>query len=191
MVGDTGWIDTSEERRAQNIAAPRQLLSQRQKVDLAELGSIRFELFPTNTTSQTQPLDGGIISWVKAMYLRRLLFRVFDNIDAERKSMYNVDIFTAIRWTVEDWERCPSDVIMNFFSHFLKKDGCSDTHVEAEVEKDALQSIQMDGVKHGAVFTKDGLRHLLNPLEENNVVEELDFSDLVREVAEIVEYSLQ
>lgn len=58
-------------------------------------------------------LDEGTIARAKDKYRRRLLFRVFDNIDSGRKSIYNVNVLTAIGWKIEERTRCPVDIIFN------------------------------------------------------------------------------
>lgn len=73
--------------------------------------NVRVEFLPPNTTSRVQPLDAGIIAWVKAKYKRRLLLRVFENLEALSKNVYSVDVLTAIRWTEREWNSCPADVI--------------------------------------------------------------------------------
>lgn len=39
------------------------------------------------------------------------------------------------------------------------------------MEKEALVSMEREANEHGVVFTKAGLKKLLKPLEENNLVE--------------------
>ena len=142
---------------------------------------------PPNTTSKLQPLDAGVIAYVKAMYRRRLLFRVFDNIDAGRKSIYHVDILTAMRWTVEEWESCPATVIKNCFSHCFKQDCQAIEELEAELQAKTLQNMERDAKEHGIAYTKTGIQNLLNPGDEDNVVEDLNYDELVREVAGLPE----
>ena len=74
-----------------------------EKIDNApQLSHIVIFFLPPNTTSKLQPLDAGIIATVKGMYRRRLLFRVFENVEAGRTSIYNIDVLTAIRWITEE-----------------------------------------------------------------------------------------
>eukprot|EP00171_Calliarthron_tuberculosum_P022968 IDg22968t1 len=54
------------------------------------LQNVEVHFLPPNTTSKIQLLDAGIIAALKAKFRRKLLFRVFYNIDAGRKSIYNV-----------------------------------------------------------------------------------------------------
>lgn len=88
---------------------------------LPPLRNVRVSILPPNTTSRVQPLDAGIITWVKANYNHRLLFRVFYNIGMGKKSIYNIDTPTAMWWMKEEWESCPRSVIKNLFLHCLKQ----------------------------------------------------------------------
>lgn len=130
-----------------------------------------------NTTSKVQLLDAGIIPCVKAKYKRRLLLRVFDNLDKGEKYIYNVDVLTAMRWTVEKWDSFSADVIRQCFLHCLNENGNERSTVEEEVQDIALQSIDRDVQEHGVKFTKAGIKKLLNPQEENNDAETLNRED--------------
>lgn len=79
------------------------------------LCNVRVQFIPPNKASLVQPLDAAVIEWVKSKYKRRLLFPVFDNIDMSKRSMYNVGILTAMRWTKEKWEIRPSSVVKKLF----------------------------------------------------------------------------
>lgn len=111
---------------------------------LPKVKNMRIEFLSPNSTSKVQPLDAGIITWVKAKFRRRLLFRVFDKIDAAKKFIYNEDVLMAIRWTTEEWNGCPASDIHNYFTHCLRQAQGSDTDMEQEVEIKALRSMSMD-----------------------------------------------
>lgn len=64
------------------------------------LCNVGVEFLSTNTTSKIQPLDAGIIACVTNRYRGELLFRIIENVDWERKTIYNVDFLTAMQWTV-------------------------------------------------------------------------------------------
>lgn len=72
--------------------------------DLPELKFSQVHFLPPNTTSRIQPMDAVIIAALKALYRRRLLFRIFENMDAGAKIVYNVGILTAMQWVSDDWE---------------------------------------------------------------------------------------
>ena len=64
---------------------------------LPELQHVDVRFLPPNTTSRLQPLDSGVIATFKAKFRGRLLFRVFENIDVGKESIYSIDILTAMR----------------------------------------------------------------------------------------------
>ena len=97
-------------------------------------GDVRF--LPVNTTSRLQPLDGGVIATFKATLRRRLLFRLFENIDFGKKSIYSIDILTAMRWVKEEWEMLPNSCIANSFEHCFGTDGNVDVNQSSEVGRD-------------------------------------------------------
>lgn len=69
------------------------------KENFPPLQNVCVKFLPPDTTRKMQPLDAGIIAWVKTRYKRRVLFSVFENLDVEKKSINNVDILTDLRWT--------------------------------------------------------------------------------------------
>lgn len=153
------------------------------KDTLPPLRNVRVEFLPPNTTSKVQPLDAGVIAWVKAKYKRRLLFRVFDNIDMGRKCIYNVDVLCALRWAEEEWKACPAQVIKNCFDHCLKQGVSLNEEERGNCGSSTAESMERDAKEHGAKFTRVGLENLLNPAEEDDVIEELTLEQLGRDVA--------
>lgn len=81
------------------------------KVALPRLYNLPVKFLTYNSTNKVQPLNAGIIAWVKNTFCRRSLFRVFDSLDNGKNSLYNINILTAIGWTAEEWEGCPRDFI--------------------------------------------------------------------------------
>lgn len=113
-----GYIGREEEKK---ILLLVNNCSAHGKVDtLPALAHVRVEFLSSNTTSKVEPIDNGIIAFVKNRYRRRLSFRVFDDIDIKRRSIHNGDVLRAMRWICEKWERCPTKVIENCFNHCLK-----------------------------------------------------------------------
>lgn len=106
--------------------------------------NIRIEFLPPNAISMVQPLDAGIIAWVKRRYKRRLLFCIFENIEAGQKSIYNVDVLTAIRWTYEEWNACPHEVIRNCFTHCFKQSEGSSLGKENDGDQECINNMQRD-----------------------------------------------
>lgn len=59
--------------------------------------------FRPNNTSRRQLLDAGTIAQVKGKCRSHMMLKVFDNIDAGNKSIYNIENITAMRWASEEW----------------------------------------------------------------------------------------
>ena len=137
---------------------------------MPDLSNVRVEFLPPNKTSKVKPLDAGIIAWVKNKYRRRLLMRVFDNIDMGRKSIYNVDVLTAMRWVTEEWDTCPSDVIENCFNHCLKATAQIGEEEREGGSEMVIEDMERDATEHGVTFSRVGLENLLCPEEEDDVV---------------------
>lgn len=51
----------------------------------------------------------------------------------------------------------------------------------------ALASLNRDANEHEVVFTKSSLENLLNPVKENNIVEQVSVQDLVQNVSGVKE----
>lgn len=45
-----------------------------------------------------QILDAGVIALMRSLFLRRLLFPVFEDVEAETKSVCNTDVIRPTRW---------------------------------------------------------------------------------------------
>lgn len=121
------------------------------KDTLPSLQKVRVEFFQPNTTSKVQPLDAGIIAWVKAKYKLRLLLRGFESFEAEKKSIYNLDVLTEIRWTEREWDSCPAQFIHNCFTHRLKqgrKDSKENETTDGVREKDTINRMECDAMEY-------------------------------------------
>ena len=90
---------------------------------------------------------------------------MFENINVGKKSIYNVDIFTAMQCTCEDWKNCTASVIYNCFKHYLKQSSNPGMDAEEELNDSALQSMERDA-EHGVTFTRAALSGLLNQEDE-------------------------
>ena len=70
---------------------------------------------------------------------------VFENLEARAKSIYNVDVLTAIRWTETESKNCPAEVIINCFNHCLNQDVQDGADVNSEeAEKDIVSQMARD-----------------------------------------------
>lgn len=134
---------------------------------------------PSNTTSKVQPIDARIIAWVKKRYNSRLLSSIFENIDAGRKSIFNVGILTVMRWVTEEWLACTDQVIMNCLDHCFMQGGQVVESGE-EDENATLNSMSRDALKHEVWFKRASVKNLLYQCDENTVIEEVKIEDLGR-----------
>lgn len=155
------------------------------KEDLPNLQNVLVEFLPPNSTSKVQPLDAGIIAWVKAKYKRRLLLRVFENLEARSKRIYSVDVLTAMRWAEREWKNCPTTVIRNCFKHCFRRDGQDIAEDSGYDEQETLQSMVRDGLEYGIELTASNVSHMLNPSGENDVTEKVSLDELAKEVADV------
>lgn len=149
---------------------------------LPSLHNVRIEFLPPNTTSEVQVLDAGKRAWLKATYKRRLLFRFLKNIDMGRKSIYIVEILTAIRWTTEKWKNCSADVIKNCFSHCLIADFQITEEDIGTTVRETMASTTPDATEHNIENARVALENFLNHVDEDVVTEELSIKQLGREI---------
>lgn len=134
---------------------------------------MRVEFFPPNKTCKIQPLAAGIIAPVNTKYWYRLLLRVFRNFEAERKSIYNVDVLTKMRWTCEELHICPSHAIRNSFNYCLKQGERAQQTAKEMNTSVTLENMERDSRAHGVQFTRAGLENLLKPLNKDEFIQEL------------------
>lgn len=84
----------------QDFFAPGELFHMCEKGAVAKTAECSRRVFVPilflYSTSIVQPHEAEIIAWVKKDYRRRVLLRIFQNIEAGRKSVYNVDILTTM-----------------------------------------------------------------------------------------------
>lgn len=81
------------------------------------LTNVKLFFLLSKTTSDIQTKDAGIIAAVKAKLRRRLLFKTFDSIDTDAKTIFNLDIQTAMRWVENAWYSVESTLIRNCLKH--------------------------------------------------------------------------
>lgn len=114
------------------------------KGDISILQNVRVRFLPPHTTSRVEPLNVGIIAWVKAKYKRRLLLRFFGNLESRSKNIYSVAVLTAVRWTGREWKSCPADVVKNCFTHCFKYCDEDCFNLSSYNEDNTLESMARD-----------------------------------------------
>lgn len=108
---------------------------------------------------------------------------MLENIDFGRKSIFDVDIFTAMRLTCNECYCYPTFVIYNCSTHCLKQASSFVTDTEKEINDNALQSREQDASVHGLQCTVAVLSDLLNQEDKTDVVQEINSDILVQKVA--------
>nr|XP_054919021.1 tigger transposable element-derived protein 4-like [Dermacentor andersoni] len=79
------------------------------------LGNIEVVFLPPNTTSALQPMDQGIIQYVKTKYRRRVLERML--LCHEVGKQYDVNLLSAVNILAYVWHNTPAHVVANCFRH--------------------------------------------------------------------------
>lgn len=89
-----------------------------------------------------------------------------------------------MRWTVSEWNECPEETIKNCFLHCFKREPVSAVEVDESGGADEIRAeMERNATEHGVTFTRAGIDALLNPEEEDDVVESFSFEELVRSAA--------
>lgn len=76
--------------------------------------NIKIHFFPPNTTSVLQPLDQGIIESFKSHYRSQLIREKIAAIE-RKKSVPEVDLYSAIMKSKRAWDAVSSTTISNCF----------------------------------------------------------------------------
>lgn len=74
--------------------------------------NVELSFLPTNTISRIQLMDAGTIAPLKDAPRKRYLYRIFENIEANEKYMYNVDLLSAMKWLKEKWMKLSTTNIL-------------------------------------------------------------------------------
>ncbi|GAA5988972.1 hypothetical protein JCM11641_001261 [Rhodosporidiobolus odoratus] len=81
------------------------------------LDNITIFFFAPNLTSHVQPLDQGIIRWLKARFRKQMLFKTIDLGDLGAEDPFNITVLEAIRELQKAWKDMPKKVIANCWRH--------------------------------------------------------------------------
>eukprot|EP00477_Mikrocytos_mackini_P001395 GAHX01001498.1.p1 GENE.GAHX01001498.1~~GAHX01001498.1.p1 ORF type:complete len:559 (-),score=75.29 GAHX01001498.1:51-1727(-) len=119
--------------------------------------NVKLQFFPPNTTSILQPLDRGIIAWVKRKYTDVLITKFLHDYISEQES--KITLLDAINWICSIWKTIDATTIHNCFrsagfAHFF------DVLMGKDEEYDA--NIIMDS----ATFVKNKINKLDLPVSE-------------------------
>ena len=78
-----------------------------------KLSNITLKFFPPKTTSQTQPLDMGIIAWLKRKYSEIITTRFLINYTLQKEN--TISLLEAVTWLNDIWRTIRQDIIANCF----------------------------------------------------------------------------
>ncbi|XP_052696219.1 tigger transposable element-derived protein 4-like [Crassostrea angulata] len=82
---------------------------------IAGLKAVELVFLPPNTTSNTQPMDHGIILNLKVHYLKRVLLKFIKSID--RDETPNINVLDALHLLSQALNCVTSSTVSNCFGH--------------------------------------------------------------------------
>lgn len=150
---------------------------------LPSLSNVRVVFLPPNCTSKIQPMDAGIIAALKLRYKRMHMERALDNLDAEVKNIYKVDVLTAMRWFKRAWTELPSSIIANCWHHTGLTGGSNDYSVEEE-EAQITRQLEEQVAQLVVPRVRMSIAELLNPMGEDDVQQITTDEELVASIVE-------
>ena len=83
-----------------------------------KLSNVTLKFLPKNITSQLQPLDLGVIAWLKSEYKKLLMIdiqRAMKDCEDIVQIAKNVTIFDGIINTKDAWDKLPTETIAKCF----------------------------------------------------------------------------
>ena len=78
---------------------------------ILEISSARVELIPPNTNSKPQPIDAGVISFLKRRYRTAQNNRALDVSSEINTDIYAIGLLTAMKYLKRIWHSMPANVI--------------------------------------------------------------------------------
>ncbi|CUS12717.1 unnamed protein product [Tuber aestivum] len=79
------------------------------------LSHVTLVYLPPNTTSFLQPLDAGIIAFLKAAYQRRYAQFMVEYFNSYGKAPLKIDILQAIYLIADSWDAVTEDMIVYYW----------------------------------------------------------------------------
>lgn len=92
-----------------------------------------------------------------------------------------------MQWTCAEWVKCSASIIYSCFVHCHKQTFDFATDTKKEINKNVLQNIDQYAPEHGVHFLRAALSSLFNRADKNDVLLEINWNDLVWEVAGLPE----
>lgn len=107
-----------------------------------ELSNIKLVFLPPNTTSKLQPLDGGIIAQVKALYRKRMLRHLLvemDEVSTATQLAKSITLLDAVRWLGNAWFAIKPSTCVKCFAHCGLVDATTSSSTIEEQEEVLLE----------------------------------------------------
>ena len=98
---------------------------------IENLKAIKLFFLPPNTTSQTQPMDQGVIRSLKAKYRKKVVRKVIGSLE-KNKTLPKISILQGMQMLVSAWDALTPETIVNCF----RKAGISSESQEAAIAED-------------------------------------------------------
>lgn len=121
------WLD--DKMNGRNIALlmdklpPQENAVQSILASRRPLENVSVIWLPTTSTSESQPLAGGIIPSWKSYWRQRWLTYMLTEYEAGRDPMSSIDVLKAILWGIQAWDfDIKQETIANCFKRVLKHD---------------------------------------------------------------------
>lgn len=165
------------------------------KKDIPIYSNIKLLLFPPNMTSVLQPLDQGIIAWVKCRFRHfQMSFELNSKFNNPGQSKpYHMPLELAMREILRLWNIIPRQVIRNCFRHtgLWAEDKLPKLGLQEHVDPDASalyeqmrEILQSTGISMDAKQVKDWV-HSEDRLPRNGLLrEDWTVQDLVESTRE-------
>ena len=82
--------------------------------DIENLKAINLFFLPPNTTSQTQPMDQGVIRSLKAIYRKHVVHKIIQCVE-RNKSLPKISLLQGMQMLVSAWDAVTTKTVVNCF----------------------------------------------------------------------------
>ena len=111
---------------------------------IENLTNIEMIYLPPNATSRIQPMDAGIIKYLKTMYREKLMQKRLLAYDAGAD--FNVNLVDSMKMLSQCWDQIPSQVIRNCYKHCGFTDPAVSVNDDVEIIADSTNTVDIEDV---------------------------------------------
>ena len=146
-----------------------------------EMPNLRIVYLPPDCTSRVQPMDAGVIAALKLRYKKLHMDRALDNLEADVKKIYKVDVLTAMRCFKRAWNDLPRELIHSCWKHTGLLFGPQNANAE---ENELAMAAELEHQVSGLVTPAQrmSISELLNPQGENDCVQAMTDEEMVSSI---------